>query len=62
MINEPQFQKELPVFEGGGQTVRDYMRSAYRWLGWGIKGHREHYSYEYVKKMIHSETLTKTSE
>ena len=60
MVNEPQFQKELPAFEGGGRTIGDYMRSAYRWLGWGIKGHREHYSYDYVKKMIHSDTLTET--
>jgi len=51
MINEPIFQKYLPMFEGGGQTVRQYMVPAYYWLGWGIKGKREIYAYEYVKRL-----------
>ena len=52
MINEPTFQKVLPQFEGGGQTVQQYMVPAYYWLGWGIKGKREYYSYNYSKKLI----------
>ena len=52
MINEPQFQKVLPEFEGGGQPVHQYMVGAYYWLGWGIKGYREHYAYNYTKKLI----------
>jgi len=52
MINEPIFQKVLPQFEGGGQTVSYYMRPAYYWLGWGIKGNRELYAYDYTKKFI----------
>jgi len=52
MINEPQFQKVLPEFEGGGRTVRQYMVPSYYWLGWGIKGYREHYAYDYSKKMV----------
>ena len=52
MINEPIFQRVLPQFEGGGQTVSYYMRPAYTWLGWGIKGNRELYAYDYTKKMI----------
>ena len=52
MINEPIFQRVLPQFEGGGQTVSYYMRPAYTWLGWGIKGNRELYAYNYTKKMI----------
>jgi len=51
MINEPIFQKYLPMFEGNGQTVRQYMVPAYYWLGWGIKGSREIYAYDYVKKL-----------
>ena len=54
MINEPQFQKVLPEFEGHGQPVHQYMVGAYYWLGWGIKGYREHYAYEYTKKMVYS--------
>ena len=52
MINENQFQKALPSFSIGGQTVNQYMRPSYRWLGWGIKGYREQYAYDYSKKMI----------
>jgi len=52
MINEPIFQKVLPQFEGSGQTVSYYMKPAYYWLGWGIKGNREIYAYDYTKKMI----------
>ena len=52
MINENIFQRYLPMFEGGGQTVRQYMVPAYYWLGWGIKGNREIYAYEYTKKLV----------
>ena len=52
MINEPQFQKVLPEFEGNGMPVRQYMVGAYYWLGWGIKGYREQYAYQYVKKLV----------
>ena len=52
MINEPIFQRVLPQFEGSGQTVSYYMKPAYVWLGWGIKGNRELYAYVYTKKMV----------
>jgi len=52
MINEPIFQRVLPQFEGGGQTVSYYMRPAYYWLGWGIKGNRELYAYDYTRKLV----------
>jgi len=52
MINEPIFQRILPEFEGTGLTVRQYMVPAYYWLGWGIKGNREIYAYDYTKKLI----------
>ena len=52
MINESVFQRYLPEFEGNGKTVDQYMVPAYYWLGWGIKGARETYSYEYVKKLV----------
>ena len=52
MINENIFQRYLPMFEGTGQKVRQYMVPAYYWLGWGIKGNRELYSYDYVKRMV----------
>tara|TARA_Y100000022_G_scaffold193630_1_gene197049 strand:+ start:181 stop:765 length:585 start_codon:yes stop_codon:yes gene_type:complete len=52
MINENIFQRYLPMFEGGGQTVSQYMVPAFYWLGWGIKGARETYAYEYTKKLV----------
>ena len=52
MINEYTFQKYLPEFEGPGQTVDQYMVAAYYWLGWGIKGYRQQYAYDYTKKLI----------
>jgi len=52
MINEDQFQKVLPSFEGRGNSISQYMIPAYYWLGWGIKGNREYYSYNYSKKLV----------
>ena len=51
MINESVFQRYLPMFEGSGQSVQQYMVPAYYWLGWGIKGKRELYAYDYVNKL-----------
>ena len=52
MINENIFQKQLPEFEGSGKTISQYMIPAYYWLGWGIKGKRELYAYDYVDQMV----------
>ena len=52
MINEPIFQRNLPVFEGHDQSISYYMKPAYRWLGWGIKGNREVYAWDYREKMV----------
>lgn len=53
MINENQFQKLLPEFEGHGFTVSQYMVPSYYWLGWGIKGARQTYAYQYTKKIVY---------
>jgi len=52
MINEPIFQRYLPEFEGHGNSISQYMVPAYYWLGWGIKGNREVYAYNYKTKMV----------
>ena len=54
MINENVFRRYLPEFEGRGRTVSQYMIPAYYWLGWGIKGNRELYAYDYHKKLVWS--------
>ena len=51
MINEPIFQRYLPEFEGRGYSISQYMVPAYYWLGWGIKGNREIYAYDYEAKL-----------
>ena len=51
MINENVFQRYLPEFEGSGKTVSQYMVPAYYWLGWGIKGARETYAYDYTRRL-----------
>ena len=52
MINENQFQKVLPEFQGRGQSIDQYMVGAYYWLGWGIKGNRQYFAYDYTKKLV----------
>ena len=54
MLNENHFQQVLPHFQGHGSTISQYMNSAYRWLGWGIKGYREDYSYDYLRQFTFS--------
>ena len=54
MINESVFQRYLPEFEGHGKTVDQYMVPAYYWLGWGIKGNRQLYAYDYHKKLSYT--------
>ena len=54
MINESVFQRYLPEFEGNGRTVDQHMAAAYYWLGWGIKGYRQQYAYDYTKKLVWS--------
>jgi hypothetical protein len=52
MINEYQFQKMLPEFQGQGFKVDQYMVPCYYWLGWGIKGARQTFAYQYTKKLV----------
>ena len=52
MINENQFQKVLPEFEGNGQSINQYMVPSYYWLGWGVEGSRKAYSHQYTSKLV----------
>tara|TARA_Y100000004_G_scaffold182046_1_gene228360 strand:+ start:70 stop:666 length:597 start_codon:yes stop_codon:yes gene_type:complete len=52
MLNESTFQRYLPEFEGRGKTVDQYMVGAYYWLGWGIKGYRQLYAYDYHNRLV----------
>jgi len=52
MINESQFQKNLARFRKPGRTIGEYMSPSYSWLGWGVKGPRQRYAYNYAKKLV----------
>ncbi len=54
LINESVFQRYLPEFEGRGKTISQYMVPSYYWLGWGIKGNREVYAYQYLNKLVYA--------
>jgi hypothetical protein len=34
--------------------ISQYMSACYSWLGWGIKGYREKYAYDYGKKLVYA--------
>lgn len=40
------------------QPVNFYMRLAYSWLGWGVKGPRDSYAYDYLKRFEYEEVLS----
>ena len=54
LINESQFQDVLPEFEGRGHTISQYMVPSFYWLGWGIKGNREVFAYQYLNKLVYA--------
>ena len=54
LINESQFQDVLPEFEGRGHTISQYMVPCFYWLGWGIKGNREVFAYQYLNKLVYA--------
>jgi len=51
MVNEIQWIRYEPYLKGEGQSIDYYMRHAYAWLGWGIKGSRTQYSRDYYNRM-----------
>lgn len=48
IITEPQWKRIENMLKTPGKPIEYYMRLAYSWLGWGIKGARASYSYDYV--------------
>ena len=51
MVNEVQWTKFEAYLKQEGRSIDYYMRHAYAWLGWGIKGSRSQYSHDYYNKM-----------
>jgi hypothetical protein len=55
MITEPQWRGIEDRLKVPGKPIEYYMRLAYTWLGWGHKGARTDYSYNYVNKLVLTE-------
>lgn len=47
MVNEREWLLVQDQFKTPGKSIDSYMRSAHRWLGWGIHGARTSYAYTY---------------
>ena len=55
MITEPQWRGIEDRLKVPGKPIEYYMRLAYTWLGWGHKGARSNFAYDYSKKMVLTE-------
>ena len=51
MVNEREWISVEHIFKTPGLSQSQYMNAAYRWLGWGIHGHRTHYSNQYMNRL-----------
>lgn len=49
MVEEKQWQRVEHIFKTPNLSRDDYMKAAYRWLGWGISGSRGYYTDLYIK-------------
>jgi hypothetical protein len=52
MITEPQWRGIEDRLKVPGKPIEYYMRLAYTWLGWGHKGARTDYAYNYANKLV----------
>ena len=55
MITEPQWRGIEDRLKVPGKPIEYYMRLAYTWLGWGHKGRRTDYAYNYSNKLVLAE-------
>ena len=51
MVNEIQWIHYELYLKGEGQSIDYYMRHAYAWLGWSVKGARSQYAHDYYNRM-----------
>jgi len=52
MITEPQWRGIEDKLKVPGKPIEYYMRLAYSWLGWGHKGARTDFAYNYSNKLV----------
>ena len=56
ITTEPEWKQVEDRFKQPGKSISQYMKYAFRWLGWGIKGPRTSYAYDYVNRLVIQET------
>lgn len=56
IITEPEWKKIEDKLKTPGRPIEYYMRLAHIWLGWGIKGPRQSYAYDYANRLVLVET------
>lgn len=52
ITTEPEWKVVENRFMQPGKSIHQYMGYAFRWLGWGIKGPRTSYAYDYVNRLV----------
>lgn len=52
LFTEVEWKRARKCFVKEGQSFDYYMRAAYKWLGWGVKGARAQYAQEYAKMFV----------
>lgn len=55
MVNENQWVSNEHIWKTPGKSISSYMNAAYRWLGWGIHGHRTKFAYNYYDALTQVE-------
>ena len=55
IITEPQWRGIEDRLKVPGKPIEYYMRLAYTWLGWGHKGARTNFAYNYSNKLVLTE-------
>jgi hypothetical protein len=58
VFTESQWKQIEDKLKVPNQPVNFYMRLAYSWLGWGVKGPRDSYAYDYLKRFEYVEVVS----
>ena len=51
LVTEREWKEALWRFNTPNESLKFYMKGAYRWLGWGIYGNRGYYAQQYYKRL-----------
>lgn len=52
IVTEREWKLASNTFKTAGLPIHRYDNAAYRWLGWGIKGARMSYAYDYLNRIV----------